>query len=131
MCIRDRDYTIRARVSEGLHLAGAAKTAIAESVAVRGEFLSANNSSYALPSNISIQGDSVRQVSVGNQGLIIVTYRTLGGDTSPGDTLALAPLVRSSFIEWVCGNATANDGTATANNTQTSLAVKYLPANCR
>jgi type IV pilus assembly protein PilA len=113
-----QDYTIRSRVTEGLNLASAAKTAVSESVASEGRFLSANNASYGLPAAASIQGQNTRSVAVAANGVITVAYRTLGGDTTAGQTILLTPNTASGSITWDC----AAGG---------SIVAKYRPANCR
>ncbi len=111
-----QDYTIRAKVSEGLSLASAAKAAVAETYTSTGTMPS-NNTAAGLPAPASIKSQYVSNVDVTN-GQITITY-----SFSPvsGDTLLLIPsTANAGSIDWSC-----ND-TATA-----TLPVKYRPAECR
>ena len=49
-----QDYTVRAKVSEGLNLAGAAKLAVAETYDSKGFMPAGGNASFGLPSATSI-----------------------------------------------------------------------------
>ena len=112
-----QDYTIRSKVTEGLNLAGAAKTAVAETYSSKGTFPTAQ-ASYGLPSAASINGQNVNYVSVGTNGLITIQYKTLGGDASSNKTLELQPSTASAgAMTWIC--------------TGGNLPGKYRPANCR
>jgi len=126
-----QDYTIRARVTEGLNLAASAKQTVSETYMTEGTFL-VNHGSYELPAPTSIQGANVQSVTVqGNTGEIVISYRELGGSVSLGDTLALVPLtVAGGVLNWVCGYATASDGSTPAG-ASTSIGGRYLPATCR
>lgn len=108
-----QNYTIRARVVEGLSLASSAKLAVAETTI-------ANN---ALPATQAATGwaspaATVNVASVvvaNNTGVITVTYTAAAG----GVVLTLTPtLTANGEVTWVCAVSTA------ANN-------KYVPANCR
>jgi type IV pilus assembly protein PilA len=119
-----QDYTIRARVTEGLNLAGAAKTGVAEFYNSNSPTWPANNASAGVSDVISSK--YVQGVSVGTPGAgqITITYQSLGVAGTP--TLVLSPTFASAAastgaIDWVC-NLTGNNST---------LAVKYRPANCR
>ena len=70
-----QDYTKRAHVSEGLNLASAAKTAVAEFYMDRG-VLPATNLSAGLAGDTSITGNAVDKVNVGDNGdgVITITY---------------------------------------------------------
>jgi type IV pilus assembly protein PilA len=115
-----QDYTIRSRVIEGLNLAALAKTAIAEANMSQGRFLSANNRSYGIPGAASIQGQNTRQVAIVANGVIEITYRTLGGDAGAGAMLTLTPNTISDSMNWVCAPGGSNP-----------IPARYVPANCR
>ena len=113
-----QDYTIRAKVTEGLNLAGAAKLAVSETYVAEGEFLSADNASYGLPTAASIAGDHVDSVEVTNtSGEITITYGTLGG-SADGGTVTLTP-------------DTSNDGSVQWDCAPGTMPTKYLPSTCR
>ena len=114
-----QDYTIRAKVSEGLGLASAAKVAVTETGASLGAFPTSNLTA-GLPVNTTISGNAVTSVTVGAAGLISVLYNaTLGGTPSMnGATITLTPTSTAGSVTWVC---------AVSSNTLN----KYAPANCR
>jgi len=112
------DYTIRAKVSEGLNLTSSAKVAVSEVYNSTGGWAT-NNVGYGLPSESSIRGNNVSTVTVGNFGVITVAYRNNLGGTANGQTIVLTP---STFVEgslvWSCF-------------TNSTMPTKYRPANCR
>jgi prepilin-type N-terminal cleavage/methylation domain-containing protein len=59
-----QDYTIRAKVSEGLTLTSAAKLAVSETYDSEGRFMAGNNASYGLPQPVSINGTYVSTVAI-------------------------------------------------------------------
>ncbi len=71
-----QDYTIRAKVAEGMGLADAAKTAVSEAYTSNGRFLAGTNASYGLPGSASIKGNNVLSVAVADN--------TATQDPSPG-----------------------------------------------
>ena len=125
-----QDYTIRAQVTEGLNLAGAAKTAIAESYANNGTW-PASNSVAGLGSATAIQGKYVSRVTV-TSGAITITYgNTANAANLFGNTLALTPGTSANGdVAWQCGYKTLSGFTMAAAGT-TSVRAKYLPAECR
>lgn len=107
-----QDYTIRARVSEGITLAAPAKLAVAETAAA----------TTALPVNQAATGyvtpaatPNVASITVtAATGTVVITYTAAAG----GGTLILAPTLQANGeVTWTC-------------NTGTLLA-KYRPASCR
>ena len=123
-----QDYTIRAKVTDGLNLAAAAKTAIAETYASNGTFAAgATNPAYGLAGSTSISSANTHSVAVSGRGVITITYNELGNNTT-SDTIVLAPSTSNAgAIDWHCYSA-ANAGAAPLN---ASLPGKYAPANCR
>jgi len=114
-----QDYTIRAKVSEGLSLSAAAKLAVAETYASTGAF-PITNSGAGLAAAVDIKGNAVTSVAVGALGAITITYNnTLGGNPSfNGSKLTLTPTPNKGSMTWACAI-----GSATL--------YKYVPANCR
>ena len=108
-----QDYTVRARVTEGLSLADAAKVAVTESTI-------ANN---ALPANQAATGyqgltaatPNVTSIAIADAtGAITITYTAAAG----GGTLILVPTLQANGeVTWTC-----NTGT---------LAARFRPASCR
>ncbi len=68
-----QDYTIRAKVTEGLSLASAGKTAVSEFFASNGA-LPVSNASAGLSSSTSIKGNDVGSVNVTASSAIEVTF---------------------------------------------------------
>ena len=110
-----QDYTVRAKVSEGLNVAGAAKLAVAETYQTDGDWPSVNQSA-GLPTAVSINGNNVASVAV-TTSLITITYTN---DTNiQGEKLVLKANNEGGSISWDCGA------------TGTNVDDKYLPSNCR
>ncbi|MGH8396970.1 MAG: pilin [Gammaproteobacteria bacterium] len=132
-----QDYVIRSKVTEGLNLAAAAKTAVAETYQANGQLPTGTNASYGLPAGSSISGTYVGSVSVaatgavGTGGAITVTYDAAESHLNTL-TLKLFPVTASGSIAWVCGNgAITVNGTSYGPYAGTTVPNKYLPANCR
>lgn len=110
-----QDYTVRARVTEGLNLADAAKTAVGETAQSQGGLanITATNTGYTFTAT-NIVGNIV--ITPGT-GVITVTYNA--PLVPGGGTLTLTPTQanQDSPITWVCAVG--------------SLLPKYAPANCR
>ena len=116
-----QDYTVRARVTEGLSLASAAKTAVAENAA---------NASSDLASGWTAPRGTPNVASVAvasNNGEITITYTTKAGGATGANTILLHPqssgvdlavnTVPGSSIDWSCTGGT--------------LVAKYRPSQCR
>ncbi len=113
-----QDYTVRARVTEGLVLASAGKTTVAENASTG----TALNAGWTAPTATT----SVKSVAVdGASGQITIAYTAAaGGD---GKTIIMVPtdsagalksgVIPAGSISWAC--------------TAGSLTDNYKPANCR
>lgn len=120
-----QDYTIRARVTEGLSLASGAKAAVWDTYGTLGTFPVGGNANYGLP--LTIEGTNTSNVQVGANGLITITFKNnMGGDAN-GTTLLLQPTADGGVIDWHCYSA-ANAG---AGVLAATLPGKYAPASCR
>ena len=134
-----QDYTIRSQVSEGLSLAAAAKTAIAETYLNTGA-APTNRTVAGMSANaIDTNGKYVTGVEVTN-GTITVTYGNDANAKIDGSTLGIQPYTTvDDSITWLCGGATANFntntnamvGSANASTQTVNLSPKYLPSACR
>ena len=115
-----QDYTIRAKVSEGISLASAAKLAVAETYDATGT-IPGNNTAAGLPAATSIVGTNVASVGVGAAGVITITYNAtgLGGTADGSKNIVLTPDYTTSVgaMIWDCKTG--------------SIPPKYRPANCR
>ena len=142
-----QDYVTRSKLTEGLNLAAAAKTAVAETVQTDGHWgangnIGAGNNSYGLPTDVSISGKYVLSVGVANSPgganttmLITITYNpaTVGGAMVAGkNVLQLAAMTTAGGVAWACGYQTTIVDTKTISAVAgTTAPAKYLPANCR
>ncbi len=108
-----QDYTVRAKVSEGMNLAGAAKLAVAETRSATGAFPT-TNATAGIPASASIIGNNVSGVAVGGSGIITITYTGL---PSGNTTLILTPTANVGSVSWTCLTGNVED--------------KYRPSNCR
>jgi type IV pilus assembly protein PilA len=117
-----QDYTVRAKVSEGLGLADSAKSIVAENVQNGATDLSLGWGSQGATGLTDIV-DSVNVTAA--TGVITVVYLapakniTITMTPSAGGSALAAGTVPTAPIEWLC-----TVGTPATNN-------KYVPANCR
>jgi type IV pilus assembly protein PilA len=114
------DYTIRAKVTEGLNLAAAAKATVSENAA-------SGNADLAAGWTAPTATDNVSSVAVDSTtGAITVTYaasvapagsNTLIMTPTAGGAALAAGTAVTDAIEWGCTGGTLED--------------KYRPSNCR
>jgi len=111
-----QDYTVRSKVTEGLNLAAAAKTTVAENAA-SGSALDAGWTAPSATGNVTSVGVN------GANGTITITYTATAGNgtvtmvpTAGGAALA-SGTVPGDAIAWDCTGGTLLD--------------KYRPSNCR
>ena len=111
-----QNYTKRSHVSEGLSLAGGAKTGITEFYSSNNRWPGATtgNASVGLAPDGSIKGNAVNSVLV-NGSTITITYNTKVGTGSP--TLIMQGTPSGGGMEWSCSGGTLDD--------------KFRPSNCR
>jgi len=123
-----QDYTIRARVTEGLSLAAAAKVAVADNAA--NATPNDLGSGYTAPAANSLKNVQTIQITPSN-GVITLTY---GSNVQAGATVLLTPTASGPLvagtpptapIKWVCTTAQST------NNGGATLPSKYAPAECR
>ncbi len=143
-----QDYTIRAQVSEGLSLAAAAKTAVAESFLNTGAAPVARINAGMSNLATDTSGKYVTGVEVANGGITI----TFGNDSNQQintETLGLTPYESADLsVVWHCGTAgvpvglgnvalslMGTSGAANGGNVAvagvTSVDAKYTPSACR
>lgn len=107
-----QDYTKRSHVSEGLSLAGGAKTAVTEYYSSEGSWPS-DNAAAGIASAGSIQGNAVDSVTVDGSKITVAFNQKV----ESGTNIILKGSDNGGSIEWDCKTGT--------------LAAKYRPANCR
>ena len=114
-----QDYTIRARVSEAVNLASAAKTAVAEYVNSMGQMPStATSAGYTSPQTELVSSIAIAQGANSQTATITVTLSNsakLGG--AAAGNIILTGTAQSQAVSWTC---TASAG-----------AQKFVPASCR
>ena len=110
-----QDYTIRAKVSEGLGLASAGKTAVSEFFATNAT-LPSTNASAGMPPATSITGNNGSSVEVGSGGVMTITYSAAGGALDGGNIL-LTPNTAGGRVAWDCTGGGLDD--------------RYRPSSCR
>jgi type IV pilus assembly protein PilA len=132
-----QDYTVRAKVTEGITLAGSAKTAVSENAANGSPFDSGWSSPAATKNVTSV---AISQTN----GRITITYTAA---VSSGKTLILNPIDGTTAgsalsgsssssavptqgsITWVC--ASSGSTSAYTNIAKGTIEDKYVPASCR
>ncbi|MBF0454174.1 MAG: pilin [Magnetococcales bacterium] len=108
-----QDYTIRAKVTEGLGLASAAKVTVTENWMSTGVSTSGLALGYTGPADT---GDVDSVAVADTTGIITVTY---DANTVAGTVITLTPTFTAGEpVVWAC------DTTATAN-------YRYVPTECR
>jgi type IV pilus assembly protein PilA len=107
-----QDYTIRAKISEGLNISTAAKLGVAET----------RQSSASMPTTNALAGlgtiasTYVTGVVVGTAGAITITYQAIDAKVN-GKTIILVPTLKNNTVQWTCN--TGNVGSP------------YRPSTCR
>jgi type IV pilus assembly protein PilA len=120
-----RTYTTRAHVTEGLQLAGNAKTAVVEyylsfdSTFPTGGTALVNNRLVGLSDPMDITGKFVTSVGVDDGGTIVVIFSAEDAHLN-GKSITFAPTANVESVEWIC----RSPGPAPIEN-------QYLPHNCR
>ncbi len=106
-----QDYTIRARVTEGLEMASSAKLAVSET-AITNNALPATQAATGYVSPAATV--NVTSIVVGAAGVITITYTAAAG----GGTIIMTPTLQANGdVTWICTGGT--------------LLAKYRPASCR
>ncbi|HAT7072008.1 TPA: prepilin-type N-terminal cleavage/methylation domain-containing protein [Legionella pneumophila] len=106
-----QDYTIRARVTEGLTLADSAKLAVSET-AITNNALPATQAATGYVSPAATP--NVASIAIGANGVITITYTAAAG----GGTIVMTPTLQANGdVTWTCTGGT--------------LLSKYRPASCR
>jgi type IV pilus assembly protein PilA len=138
-----QDYTIRAKISEGVIAASSAKATVSE--AFQTDSLAGVVAAAAAWNNSVTASKYVAGVDVANTGIITVRFAATANNGIPTSlntqTLRFTPFVNNAAlaatsigaIDWAC----TSSGTASATNrgfttaTAGSLPAKYAPAECR
>jgi type IV pilus assembly protein PilA len=147
-----QDYTIRARVTEGLGLAQSAKSMIGADGTSAADLANVVTTWNAQNNGTGANSKLVNSVIMAGTGEITITYNaTALGVAAAENTLVLAPYVRTAAagtsvtlaaaqaagttgsLDWACASATqvaATNANMTGVTPGTLLA-KYAPSSCR
>ncbi len=145
-----QDYTIRARVTEGLSLAADAKTQVSLGSATAADLAATAGTWNAQAGGVGATSKYVTSVLItAGTGVITVTYNAGNvGSIPAAATLTLDPYIRSGAattqlgasyaaaltgtIDWGCGSATVVTSTARGVAAPVgTLPAKYAPGECR
>jgi type IV pilus assembly protein PilA len=107
-----QDYTVRAKVSEGINLAASAKLGVSEYVQSESTWPADNEAAGLSP---TIRGNDVSSVVV-DAGIIEITYAS--PSQIANSTLQLSPVTTAGSTIWTCGNAG-------------DVEPRFLPSSCR
>ena len=138
------DYTVRSKVTEGINLASAAETSIAEGwQSGDASGLAAAVAAWTFSPTKYVTNIAINAAS----GVITVTYNTTGAtggiaQLGAGNTITLSPFINkavlttgvSGNIDWACASST----TVTANTAGLGVVApanpvlaKYVPTQCK
>ena len=108
-----QDYTIRARVTDGLVLADTAKLAVSET-ALTNSLLPATQAATGYVTPVATPNVASIVVADDGSGIITITFTAAAG----GGTITMVPTLTPNVdVVWVCTGGT--------------LLPKYRPASCR
>jgi type IV pilus assembly protein PilA len=133
-----QDYTVRSKVTEGLNLAAAAETAVAEGF--QSNDTAGINASAAAWATSFQKTKYVSTVAIAKTtGIITVTYSANTPQIS-GDTIILYPFINGAAlvsgatgnIDWACASTTVT--TAKSQNMVVAVGTvpaRYVPTQCK
>ncbi len=115
-----QDYTVRAKVSEGLTLTSGIKAAATEFYSSNAR-LAPDNASVLSPGMAKISGTHVKDVGLVVSGAIQVTMSSAGlPSDATNATFILTPVTARGAVSWKCSTGTVSP-----------IPAKYLPSSCR
>lgn len=113
-----QDYTIRAKITEALGMASAAKTSVSEHVIARGTWPANNTAAgYTSPSIGTVSGIVISSSTI---TVTLSSSATAGLGAAGGKTFQLGGVTSGDGVSWTCR---AGGGSA--------IEAKYLPSSCR
>jgi len=119
-----QDYTVRAKVTEGLNLAASAKLASSETRLSNGTWPANSGAAGYTDASTAL----VTSVSIPSAQNITITYSAATAEIS-GNTLNLRGSIGTGgVVRWEC---LASGKTSLFGGTAGTLLPKYAPANCR
>ena len=140
-----QNYTVRAKVSEGLLGATAAKMHVSESY--QANFMAGIESAVVSWNVASTRTKYVNSVTIDNTGVVVTTFIAGNGNGMPADvdggTLVLTPSMNgqplttmlSGTLEWACTSQTSMTAEGRdlfiSPDVLGTLPAKYAPSECR
>ncbi len=135
-----QNYVVRTQVTDGISLAGIAKTPVSEAFLNTGQ-APVNRIQSGMSANpADTQGKYVTLIDI-NNGVIVITFGNEATAVIQGLTITMTPYEAIDLsVVWRCGNAPAPAGLLTMGTTgggnaavyiAPSVANQYLPASCR
>ncbi len=113
-----QDYTVRAKVTEGLTAASAAKVSVSEFYTSQGQMpANISEAGFATASTQYVQSLAYGLTST-SVGTVTIAYKAIGGSVAAGETIVFTGTGSANGVAWECQSAG-------------SLADRYKPANCR
>jgi type IV pilus assembly protein PilA len=140
-----KDYTIRAKISEGLVGASSAKTMVSEAFDT-GSMSAVNAASIAWQVNLAeTRSKYVENIQIAANGVVTVTVEAAGGNGLPtaidGQTIVFSPIIEGAVltagaqgsVDWACKSSTGTTANQRGFNVATvgTLESKYAPSECR
>jgi type IV pilus assembly protein PilA len=148
-----QDFTVRAKVSEGLIAGDSVKQGVAEGFQSNGMAGIAGFASSLLPTGAYLKSKYVNNVAVSASGVVTINYGNSGTSGDPSfaatvsgsNTILLTPFINvngtvtpvkdgiTGAMDWACTSATKSTATSrgmSAAVTGTMLA-KYVPTECK
>ena len=128
-----QDYTVRAKVSEGLVMAGSAKLAVAENAA-NGVAFDSGWSSPAVTSNVQSVTIAATAAGAATGGTVTITYQpALGtpGSAAVGTILLIPTANGAPLVGTATSSVTPSGGSIEWGCKTGSVISKYRPAACR
>lgn len=139
-----QDYTIRAKVSEGLLSAGAAKAHVSESY--QANFIAGLQGAVASWNVARSRSKYVAGVNIDTSGVVVVTFAANTGNGLPtgldATNLVFTPSIegqalavsRTGALEWACTSTTSSTAASRSlfvSAVPGTLPAKYAPSECR
>jgi type IV pilus assembly protein PilA len=113
-----QDYTVRAKVTEGVNVAAAAKASVADYWSTKNAF-PADNTAAGLGAADTYATTYVKSVTVTNGVIDVAFLAAIGSGVTDGQIIKFTPTATAAgVLEWDCA-------------TGSTLPSKFLPAQCR
>lgn len=152
-----QDYTVRARVTEGLTLAKSAQIVATEGVATQADLNTAVTTWNAQAGNLGATSKYVTSIlfpvaAPAADGMITITFRAADtGVAAAQNTLTLTPWMRNTAagspyaaalaagtpgtVDWACSSVTSNSNTNSTNPVTIlapgTMLARFVPTSCR